>query len=320
MDNVNFSTEVSRSPVGNGTEANITSSRILVQQSLDRLKGAYAETTLRAYRADFEIFITWSESNGVSALPASPETIATFIFTDASNSKSATVRRRIAAIGRIHRLNKLPDPTKSEEVVLAMRRMHRQKGRRQKQALGLTNDVMEQMLAVCGNDTKGLRDRVLLRLGYDTMRRRSELIGLLIEDLTVRPDGSGSILLRFSKTDQEGEGKQIPLSKETVAACHAWLEKLQQASGPLLRKVSRFGIIGDRLTAGSVPRIYKGLARRVGLPQSFIDGLSGHSGRVGAAQDMLVRGRSLPQIMLRGGWKKPETVMRYIEMTDISDM
>jgi site-specific recombinase XerD len=292
----------------------------LLHSSLKRLEGAYAESTLRAYRSDFQVFIAWCSTAKLNALPATPETIATFVFADAATAQSATVRRRLAAIGRIHRLNRLSDPTKNEDVLLAMRRMHRQKGRRQKQALGLTINLMEQMLAVTGNDTKGLRDRVLLRLGYDTLRRRSELVQLLIDDLTVRTDGSGMVLLRFSKTDQEGEGKKIPLSKETMAACRAWLEKVQQTSGPILRKVSRFGIIGNRLDDGSVPRIYKALARRAGLPQTFIDGLSGHSGRVGAAQDMLTLGRSLPQIMLRGGWKKPETVMRYVELTDISDL
>jgi site-specific recombinase XerD len=317
---MDFSTEHNQPPIQNGNETKALNGRSQVQQALDRLAGAYAESTLRAYRSDFEVFITWCESVQVNALPATPEAIAAFIFADAGTSKSATVRRRIAAISRIHRLNGLADPTKSEDVLLAMRRMHRQKGRRQKQALGLTSNLMDQMLAVTGNDAKGLRDRTLLRLGYDTLRRRSELVHLLIEDLTIRPDGSGIILLRFSKTDQEGEGKKIPLSKATVAACQAWLEKVQQTSGPILRKVSRFGVIGNRLGDGSVPRIYKALARRAGLPQAFIDGLSGHSGRVGAAQDMLTLGRSLPQIMLRGGWKKPETVMRYVELTDISDL
>lgn len=292
----------------------------LLHQSLERLKGAYAENTLRAYRADFDIFIAWCNSAKASALPASPDTVAAFIFVDAVNAQSATVRRRIGSIARIHKLCRFPDPTKSEEVVLAMRRMHRQKGRRQKQALGMTASLRDQILTVTADDAKGLRDRVLLRLAYDTMRRRSELVDLLIEDLEARTDGSGVILLRFSKTDQEGEGKKIPISKETMDACRAWLEKVQQTSGLILRKVSRCGGIGTKLDAGSVPRIYKTLARQAGLPQTCIDGLSGHSGRVGAAQDMLTHGRSLAQIMHRGGWKKPETVARYVELTDMSTM
>ncbi|WP_194727249.1 tyrosine-type recombinase/integrase [Noviherbaspirillum malthae] len=287
-----------------------------LRRSLLRLEGAYAENTLRAYRADFEAFIAWCDSIGLTALPASAQSVAQFVFVDAATAQSSTVRRRIAAIGRIHRLNGLPDPTKSEEVVLAMRRMHRQKGRRQKQALGLTASLLDQLLAATDDSVKGLRDRVLLRIAYDTMRRRSELVNLLIEDLQLRQDGTGSILMRFSKTDQEGEGKKLSLSKKTMSVCAAWLKHVKQTSGPILRKVSRYGVIGKQLDAGSIPRIYKALAKRAGLSDLAIAGLSGHSGRVGAAQDMLANGRSLAQIMNRGGWKRPDTVMRYVEFTD----
>jgi hypothetical protein len=38
--------------------------------------------------------------------------------------------------------------------------------------------------------------------------------------------------------------------------------------------------------------------------------------RVGAAQDLLLlSGASLPIIMARGRWSKPDTVMRYVEHT-----
>lgn len=35
--------------------------------------------------------------------------------------------------------------------------------------------------------------------------------------------------------------------------------------------------------------------------------------RVGGAQDLLHHGDSLPQIMVKGGWAKTDTVMCYIE-------
>ena len=36
-----------------------------------------------------------------------------------------------------------------------------------------------------------------------------------------------------------------------------------------------------------------------------------------AAQDLLRNGASLPQIMVKGGWTKVDTVMRYVEKTSI---
>ena len=46
---------------------------------------------------------------------------------------------------------------------------------------------------------------------------------------------------------------------------------------------------------------------------SIIKDISGHSMRVGAAQDLMTSGLSLPMIMNRGRWSKTDTVMRYIE-------
>jgi hypothetical protein len=41
--------------------------------------------------------------------------------------------------------------------------------------------------------------------------------------------------------------------------------------------------------------------------------ISGHSIRIGAAQDLLKEGKTFPEIMLKGRWLKIETVMRYVE-------
>lgn len=62
-----------------------------------------------------------------------------------------------------------------------------------------------------------------------------------------------------------------------------------------------------------VSRIFKSLARSAELNDEVIKGISGHSMRVGAAQDLLMNGASLPQIMVKGGWSKTDTVMRYID-------
>ena len=69
-----------------------------------------------------------------------------------------------------------------------------------------------------------------------------------------------------------------------------------------------------RLAGRSDPKgtVYVLLAVRL-LPTEMVDGLSGYSARVGAAQDMLAEGKTLIQILHRGGWRKPETVYRYIE-------
>lgn len=44
-------------------------------------------------------------------------------------------------------------------------------------------------------------------------------------------------------------------------------------------------------------------------------GFSGHSMRVGAAQDLLARGFDIAAIMRAGGWKSVDTVSRYLEQS-----
>ena len=62
--------------------------------------------------------------------------------------------------------------------------------------------------------------------------------------------------------------------------------------------VGKGGKLGERLHPSQVPRIFKEMACRAGLPPELVEGLSGHSTRVGAAQDMIASGIELPAIRM----------------------
>lgn len=297
----------------------LTTNQLLVQ-ILYKIDGAYSPNTIRAYRADFEEFIAFCHQINEQALPADPQTIATFIDTVTSCGKSsASIRRKLVSIATIHRFCRHPDPTKDAEVRLAMRKMHRKLGRACDQAYGITANTLQKMLLTTGADLRGLRDRVLLHLAYETMRRRSELVSLQIEDITPTPAGA-ALLLRKSKTDQERNGTWLHVSSTAYAEICTWLESANIQGGFLLRGVISRGRVTKLLCGGQIGRIYKRLAKCAGLPQNTIEQISGHSLRVGAAQEMLLRGASLPQIMVKGGWLKVDTVMRYVEKTSAMPM
>lgn len=102
-----------------------TSATTQLQRLLDSIDGAYAPNTIRAFRADFEEFIRFCESTGEEALPARPESVASFVGSSAQRGlASASIRRRIVSIGSVHRLLELPDPTKAGCLKLAVRKMH----------------------------------------------------------------------------------------------------------------------------------------------------------------------------------------------------
>jgi len=229
-------------------------------------------------------------------------------------------RAKIVSIGSVHRLLELTDPTKAGCVKLASRKMHRKLGRACKQAQPVNKEILEKMIRTCSSTEpteklRALRDRVLLMLAYDTMARRSELVSLRFEDIEQSQLSSG-ICLRKSKVDQEGKGRWLPISKQTLQEVEKWRRTINADDGFILRGLSKKSI-SPSLGSGQVSRILKRLAEKAQLPKSISRNISGHSLRVGAAQDWTNRGISLPQLMVLGGWEKPDTVIRYISRSRI---
>jgi site-specific recombinase XerD len=274
-----------------------------------KFEGAFAENTMRAYRADFVKFQTWCEEAGYSPFDCSPTSLAEYVEQVSAKQAPATVSRNIASLSTVLKLSGHEDPTKSPEVVLALKRMYRQKGRFQKQATPLTREILEQLLAVCSDDLRGRRDALMLRLGNETMRRRSELCGFKFEDLEQLPNGKTGIRLKFSKTDQLGKGKLIPISNLLYKQVTEWGKEIG-STGYILRSVNKHGRAGKQLCPASISRRLQQLQQLANL--EGIGTLSGHSFRVGGALDLLDQGETLEKIMLRGGWQAESTAIKYL--------
>jgi site-specific recombinase XerD len=286
--------------------------------TITKMDGAYADSTIRAYKDDFGAFINYCLEKNLDSLPADPQAICSYIRKLIDDGRtSASIRRLMSGITTIHKLNRYADPTKDPDVLLEMRRMHRKIGRYSKQALGITSEILEKLIAATEAGNRGARDRALLLIAYDSLCRRSELASLLIEDIKyVEKNNSSkaSILIRRSKTDQFGQGRRLILSDRASVALKEWLMRRRNPkNGPVFLGVDRAQKITDSFCAAQINRIYKRLAERAGLPKDLIDQISGHSLRVGHAQDMVNSGESLSMIMSKGRWSKTDTVMRYVE-------
>ncbi len=289
----------------------------MLHGTIARIEGAYAPATIRAYFADFAAFIAFCDLKNQSALPANAVITADFIrHISASGRSSASIRRAVVAISAIHLFNRLTDPTKDPEVRIAMKCMHRTLGRSANQAYGIRQGMLNVLLANVGDSIRGLRDAVLLQLAYDTLCRRSELVTLRIDDVVAIPHDAGmrySILLRKSKVDQEARGRYLPLRAQTMLAIELWINAAKLSKGPILRSIDRGEKIGNTLGGGQINRIYKQLAQQADVDSDLIAQICRDSFRVGAAQDLLASGASMPMIMQRGGLSKADTVMRYLE-------
>ena len=149
-----------------------------------------------------------------------------------------------------------------------------------------------------------------MAIGYDTLCRRSELAGIDLGDISFHDDDSATVLIRKSKTDPTGEGSTRFLAADTVELVKAWMKRAKITEGALFRAVDRAGNICDRLSDRGVARAFQRLARAAGADVADI---SGHSCRVGGAQDMVSYGLELGEVMQAGGWKTPSMVARYSE-------
>ena len=152
-----------------------------------------------------------------------------------------------------------------------------------------------------------------LAVAYDAMLRRSELVALQVFDMKRYRDGSASLLVRRAKNDPEGGGAMLYLHRDTVKLVRAWLGASGIDAGRLFRSVAKEGTVGARLDESQVPRIYRAMAERAGLPAEVVRRISGHSPRVGAAQDMIASGIGIPAIMQAGRWRSASMVQRYGE-------
>ena len=276
-------------------------------------RSAFSSNTERAVKSDLAIYAAWCAGRGARALPGSAETIAAFVDAMAEIRAPATVRRYVASIAVAHRAIGQGKTLRSPAVRLALQRMHRSKGRRQEQAHGLTWPLRRRLMEAAGDRPIDDRNRALLAVAYDTMLRRAELTSLQVTDLFEEMGGDASLLVRRGKTDCEGKGEVVWLGPDSLRMVRTWLERGGVADGPLFRSVGKGGRTGAGLPPGQVSRIFKAMARAAGLPDTVVKGLSGHSARVGAAQDMVAAGIELPAILQAGRWKSTAMVNRYGE-------
>lgn len=280
---------------------------------VEATKGAISANTERAIHADLAIFRAWCHASRAGGIPASPETIACFVDDMAEVRAPATVRRYLASLAGAHRAAGYGDTLRHPLIKLAVQRMHRLKGRRQKQALAIDWRLRRHLLAATGDRLIDARNRALLAVAYDAMLRRSELTAARFADLAPHVHGSATLLVRRSKTDVDGRSATVYIARDSTELLVDWLRRSKVDNGFLFRSVSKGGAVGQRLHPSQVPRIFKAMARTAGLPNDIVQGLSGHSARVGAAQDMIAAGIEMPAILQAGRWQTAAMVSRYGE-------
>jgi site-specific recombinase XerD len=275
-----------------------------------------AKNTIRAYRADWTHFEGWCIEHGQASLPATADTVALYVTDLSSTHKTATITRRISAISQAHQIAGFDTPTGAAKVRLVMAGIRRTKGTAQTGKTPILVEDLRRMLAGLHGNLLGVRDRVLLLIGFCGAFRRSELVALDAADVAVTREGL-VVTIRRSKTDQEGEGRKIGIPYAShletcpVRSLQDWLEKSGITEGPLFRPIDRFGRMGSiRLSAAAVADIVKRYVAAVGLDATEF---AGHSLRSGLATSAAAAGASERSIMNQTGHRSVNMVRRYIK-------
>src|ERR687893_24274 len=215
------------------------------------LTAAKAESTRKAYEADFRAWAAWAQQRGLTPLPAADTAVATYLaaLSDAGASPR-TIARRLSGIGHAHREAGYPSPSEhpgTREVLRGISRAAARDNRRPRKARALDTATIRLLVEELPAGVAGLRDRALILTSFALALRASDVCGLDVTDLAPAGHGGLDVTIRWSKTDQEGSGEVLALAPGVraptcpVRALQAWVDAADLAggSGPLFRSVGR---------------------------------------------------------------------------------
>jgi integrase len=312
--------------------ARIVSLADLSARAADFARASRSVATLRAYRTDWADFTAWCDGMGQTPMPSDPALVGLYL-TDRSRSLSvATLRRRVASISVANKLSGHRLDTGHPAIADVLAGIRRELGSRANSKNAISVDELRRMLRKLPDNVTGARDRAILLIGFAGAFRRSELTALDIIDLTINSRGV-AIMVRRSKTDQQGLGATIgiPRSRKAtcpVAALETWLN-LSEVDGvrllvnaemglgrprlevPVFRPVSRHGHVSHlRLSDEALAHVVKLAAERIGLdPRKY----AGHSLRRGFMTAASAAGADLAQIMRQSRHRSTAVAMGYVD-------
>ncbi|WP_158743576.1 site-specific integrase [Acidisphaera sp. L21] len=285
---------------------------------------ADAPATLRAYKTDLENFKAWCMERKLTPMPAAPEIVGAYLADAGRGYALSTLRRRVAAIARAHRIAKEPLDTRHPAIRETLRGIARTHGEPPRRAAALTTADIKRLVAACGDDMAGTRDQAIFLICFAGALRRSELVGLDIENVTKTTEGLRLLITR-SKTDKEGAGAEIGLSYGRhpatcpVAAFTRWTERAGIQSGPLFRKVDRWGVVHiGRLDPDAVRQILKKRAALAGMKGTIWEPITPHGMRAGFVTTAYKNGVPDEEIMGHTRHRSLTTMRTYVRRAKLN--
>lgn len=292
---------------------------------------AERQNTRRSYASAIRHFeLEWH-----GLLPATPEAVARYLADYATTLSVNTLKARLAGLSRWHVDHGFPDPTKSPHIARVLKGIRAAHNTAERQARPVELLLLQRVSAwldgqianspekpeqAPSQSLRPVRDQAMLLLGFWRGFRSDELTRLRIENVVVEPGIGLTCYLPHSKGDREFTGRTFrcpALSRLCpVAAYERWLSVSGIASGPVFRRIDRWGRLAETgLSAGSIIPWLRLLFANAGIeaPQTY----SSHSLRRGFAGWAQSSGWDLKELMEYVGWRDVKSAMRYLETSTL---
>ncbi|WP_242457910.1 tyrosine-type recombinase/integrase [Halomonas sp. YLGW01] len=281
------------------------------------LAESVSHNTIRAMRADIRVYL----SAGFP-LPATEPDIANFLSDQNKlGKKPATLIRYANSLHMWHRYMGVSSPARTMTIRSILRGIKKTRDMRQASAPALRLAELHVLLeALDRNTLRGLRDSALFALSFYGAFRRSEIVGLRVDDLDWQPKGV-TIRIRYSKTNQAGriENKSIMQATQETSYCpvtllKAWLSTSGISRGAIFRSIT----LGDHIGSGPLTDQTVSDRMKVALEKTSLTdrGYTPHSFRAGFITEAHLRGKSDTQIKRISGHRSQRTFEQYIRIAD----
>ena len=211
-----------------------TPKAVLIQEEIKLIEGGIAENTRKLYISGLAKFYEYRRNTGEPLLwPATTQQVRAFIAFLLVKKKSPTYATGIAYH---HKINNLTDPTNNfvvRKMLEGFKRLKPQKDTRVPITIDMLKKIIEHSKFTCANpyEVSLFKSAVLtgyfglLRISeYTSESKRNNSHAVQINDVLRNFDGSISIVIKTSKTDQLGKGTVItfePCNTHTICPVRA---------------------------------------------------------------------------------------------------
>jgi len=277
-----------------------------------------SENSQTAFKSDMSIFIQWCKKNSYCALPVNPIVLRRFMYEESNEKAPTTIERRLSTICKLHQVIGIKSPRSEPEISSAMKNIWEISEHEIRQAQPFRMEKLNLLPSVIDRrKIRDVRDIAITLLAYSTLLRRSEMARIKIEDLDMESGMDGTVKVgKIKSAKGTREVHYAYISPVAMIWIKEWIRISGAENGILFRTVNKWNSAGRNGISGcAIAESINRMGRLINVELNF----TGHSTRVGAAQDLVANGIETTKAMQAGRWKDTKTFLRYSARLNASE-